>query len=138
VAGSYVHGVNTDTQEPLGTVPPYFITTTLGNRLSDRVTAAVRWQYVGAKKNSEVPDLATGSNLFIPTSSYNLVNLYIGYKINDNTTATFAVENLLDERYSPYMSVWANDFTGGAPVVEPFYSPGITLKASLKAHFGGG
>lgn len=134
LAGSHVRGRNTDTNDPLSSVPPDFLTTTLGVRVSDRLTAAVRWQAVAAKKASEIPD----DSVFIPSRSYNLVNFYLGYQINPNALASFSVENLLDEQYSPYMAVWANDFGPFGPEIIPFFNPGITFKASLKVRFGGG
>jgi hemoglobin/transferrin/lactoferrin receptor protein len=133
LAGSHVRGKNTDTGAPLDTIPPDFITTTLGTRISDRLTAAVRWQAVAAKKADEIP----AGSLFAPTGSFNLINLYLGYQISPNALAAFSIENLLDEQYSRYMSVWANDFGVTGPVNVPFPEPGITLKASLKVRFGG-
>lgn len=133
LAASYVHGRDRDSGEPLSTIPPYYVTTTLGNRFTDRITAVVRWQHVGAKSAGEIP----ADSLFIPTKAYDLVNLYLGYQINPNTVASLSVENLLDEKYSPYMQVWANDLSVPSSIV-PFPNPGITFKGSLKVRFGGG
>lgn len=136
LAGSHVQGRNKDTGSPLATVPPDFITTTLGYRFTDRLTAAVRWQAVAAKKADEIP--TDVNSLFVPTGSFNLVNLYLGYQINQYAVAALSVENLLNEQYSRYMSVWANDFGPTGPVNVPFPEPGITIKGSLKVRFGGG
>ena len=135
LAGSHVRGRNRDTGTPLATIPPDFITTTLGYRFTDRLTAAVRWQAVAAKKANEIP--ADVNNLFVPTASFNLVNLYIGYQINEYSVASLSIENLLNKQYSRYMSVWANDFGPTGPVNVPFPEPGITVKGSLKTRFGG-
>ncbi|HLL26419.1 MAG TPA: TonB-dependent hemoglobin/transferrin/lactoferrin family receptor [Xanthobacteraceae bacterium] len=135
LAASYVHGRDLDDHTPLATVPPYFVTTTLGNRITDRFTAVVRWQHVGAKPANEIP--TNNSGLFAPVGAYDLVNLYLSYQISPNALAALSIENLLNKQYSPYMQVWVNDFgpAGAAPV--PFPNPGITVKGSLKIRFGG-
>src|SRR5262249_19538806 len=55
LAGSHVRGRDTDANTPLSSVPPDFLTTTIGFRYSERVTVAARWQAVAAKKASEIP-----------------------------------------------------------------------------------
>lgn len=136
LAGSHVRGKNIDTNAPLANVPPDFLTTTIGTRLSDRLTISARWQAVAAKKAEDIPTSgAPPSSVFAPTGSYDIVNLYLGYKINQNATAALAVENLLNEQYSPYLTVFANPSGSGSPISIPL--PGITFKASLKVRFGG-
>lgn len=136
LAGSHVRGRNMDAREPLAKIPPDFITATLGTRLLDnRLTLAMRWQAVAAKKVSDIP-LDRGFPVFAPTDSFNIVNLYLGYRINENTSAALAVENILNEQYSPYLTVFANPSGSGTPLSIPL--PGITFKASLKVRFGGG
>src|SRR5262249_32905329 len=82
VAGSHVCGRNTDTGIPLAKIPPDFVTTTLGTRLLDnKLSIAIRWQAVGPKKLKDIPLDATGNPTFPPTSSFNLVNLYVGYQL---------------------------------------------------------
>jgi hemoglobin/transferrin/lactoferrin receptor protein len=134
LAGSHVRGKNVDTNAPLANVPPDFLTTTLGTRLSDRLTISARWQAVAAKKAEDIPT-DRGFSVFAPTRSYDIVNLYLGYKINQNATAALAVENLLNEQYSPYLTVFANPSGSGAPLSIPL--PGITFKGSLTVRFGG-
>src|SRR6185312_7446812 len=104
LAGSHVRGKNVNTNAPLANIPPDFLTTTLGTRLSDRLTISARWQAVGPKKASDIPLISQGFSTFAPTGSYDIVNLYLGYKINENASAALAVENLLNEQYSPYLS----------------------------------
>jgi hemoglobin/transferrin/lactoferrin receptor protein len=134
VAGSHVRGKNVDTGAPLAKVPPDFITTTLGSRfLDNRLTAAVRWQAVAAKKASDIPDGA-----YAPTSSFNVVSLYLAYQLSENAVAALAVENLFNEEYSRYMQVFAGSGAPGTPATYAFPDPGITVKASLKVRFGGG
>lgn len=137
LAGSHVRGRNLDAHEPLAKIAPDFITTTLGTRLWDnRLTLAMRWQAVAAKKASEIPVDSGGDSVYAPTGAFNIVNLYLGYQINDNTSAALSVENLLNEQYSPYLTVFANPSGSGSPLSIPL--PGITFKASLKVRFGGG
>jgi hemoglobin/transferrin/lactoferrin receptor protein len=135
LAGSHVRGKNVNTGAPLATVPPDFLTTTIGTRLNERVTVSARWQAVAAKTASEIPVDSRGFSVYAPTSSFNIVSLYLGYKLSENAQAALAVENLLNEQYSPYLTVFANPSGSGTPLSIPM--PGITVKASLKVRFGG-
>ena len=134
LAGSHVRGRNVNTGAPLATVPPDFLTTTLGTRLNDRVTISARWQAVAAKTADEIP-VSRGFSVYAPTGSFNIVSVYLGYKLSENAQAALAVENLLNEQYSPYLTVFANPTGSGTPLSIPM--PGITVKASLKVRFGG-
>ncbi len=136
LAGSHVRGKNVQTGAPLATIPPDFITTTIGTRVNERLTITARWQAVEAKTASQIPVSGNPpTSVYAPTSSYNIVSLYLGYKLNENADAGLAVENLLNEQYSPYLTVFANPSGSGSPISIPM--PGITVKASLKVRFGG-
>jgi hemoglobin/transferrin/lactoferrin receptor protein len=137
LAGSHVRGKTVQTGAPLATIPPDFITTTIGTRVNERLTITARWQAVDAKNASQIPVSGNPpTSVYAPTSSYNIVSLYLGYKLNENADAGLAVENLLNEQYSPYLTVFANPSGSGSPISIPM--PGITVKASLKVRFGGG
>lgn len=113
-------GDNQTNGQPLTTVMPNNVATTLGTRLFDRrLQASVRWQWVAAKTEQDLP---TGSALE-PTPSFNLVNAYLAYQATDWVTAQFALENLLNEQYTQYQQF--------VP------SAGITFKAGLKVTLGG-
>jgi hemoglobin/transferrin/lactoferrin receptor protein len=123
LAGSHVKGKNLDADEPLATVPPDSITTTLGTRFFEqRMTIAMKWQAVEAKKASDIPNSAAGGPAFQPTGAYDLVNLYASYQFNPDVLATFTIENLLDEQYTTYSSIAPN--------------AGISVKGALKVRFG--
>jgi hemoglobin/transferrin/lactoferrin receptor protein len=126
LAGSHIKGQNLDMDQPLATVPPDSITTTLGARFFERkMIVAVKWQAVEAKTASDIPrdNLQPGNPLvFPPTGAYNLVNLYGSYQFNPDLLATLSIENLLDEQYTTYTSI--------AP------QPGITVKGAIKIRFG--
>ena len=82
---------------------------------------------VDAKPQSEIPAGTT-----IPaTSAYTLVNLYAGYKFNDDVLAEFAVDNLFDKYYERYLDVTTS---GSSVLASP--SPGLTAKVGLKVRFG--
>ena len=122
LAGSHVRGEDLDTGAPLATVPPDSITTTLGARfLERRMTIAMKWQAVEAKKASDIPSGLAGP-AFPPTDAFNLVNLYASYQFNPDVLATFTIENLLDEQYTTYTSIAPN--------------AGITIKGALRIRFG--
>ena len=137
LAGSHVRGKNKSDGQPLANVPPDFITTTIGSRfLDNRLTVAARWQAVAAKKADDIPVSGTPpTSVYAPTSSFNIVSLYLGYLLNENATLGLAVENLFNEQYTRYTQVYANPAHGQPPLAFP--DPGITVKASLKVRFGG-
>jgi hemoglobin/transferrin/lactoferrin receptor protein len=133
LSGSKVRGRNVETGAPLAKIAPAWVATTLGWRSPDqRFTVAVRWQAVAAKKADEIP-ATSGTLAFPPTGSYNLVNLYLGYQVNENTVAALSVENLLNEQYSRYMTVYPNPAPGSAPIAFP--QPGIAVKGSFRVRF---
>ncbi|MGE4371707.1 MAG: TonB-dependent hemoglobin/transferrin/lactoferrin family receptor [Xanthobacter sp.] len=113
-------GKNKETNEPLTSVMPNTVATTLGTRLFDsRLTAAVRWQWVAAKTLEDLPS----DTALEPTPSFNLVNAYVNYQATEWVTATFALENLLNEQYTQYQQFLP--------------SAGITFKAGLRVVLGG-
>ncbi|WP_248310392.1 TonB-dependent hemoglobin/transferrin/lactoferrin family receptor [Bosea sp. 117] len=110
-----------DIGQPLSTIPPDQITTTLGFRfLDEKLTVAVRWTAVAAVTESDLPDNA----VYEPTDSFNLVSVYAGYRPNENTLWRLSVENLLDEQYTQYQNFLP--------------SAGLTVKGGLTVRFGGG
>lgn len=124
LAGQVTEGEVTageDKGQPLSTIPPDQVTTTLGARfLDEKLTVAVRWTAVAAKKASDLPD----NSVYEPTDSFNLVSIYAGYQPNANTLWRLSVENLLDEQYTQYQNFLP--------------SAGLTVKGGLTIRFGGG
>jgi hemoglobin/transferrin/lactoferrin receptor protein len=140
-AASHVRGKNVQTNEPLASVPPDSMTTTLGARFLERkMTVALRWQAFDGKKESDIPHTPPPSSdpVFLPSKPYSLVNLYANYQFNPDVLATFSVENLFDHQYTPYMSTYPVE---AGPFGPPDGSlsipgPGITVKAGIKVRFG--
>jgi hemoglobin/transferrin/lactoferrin receptor protein len=124
VAGQVTEGEVTageDKGQPLSTIPPNQVTATLGARfLDEKLTLAVRWTAVAAKKASDLPDNA----VYEPTDSFNLVSLYAGYQPSPNTLWRLSIENLFDEQYTQYQNFLP--------------SAGLTVKGGLTIRFGGG
>lgn len=111
----------TDAGQPLSTIQPDQISTTLGFRfLDEKLTVAVRWTAVAAVKASDLPT----NSVYEPTDSFNLVSVYAGYQPNESTLWRLSVENLLDEQYTQYENFLP--------------SAGLTVKAGLIVRFGGG
>ncbi len=136
LAGSHVRGHNIETGAPLAKVAPDSLTTTVGGRFLDRrLTLALRWQAVAAKHAEDIPTDASGSLVFPATGSYNLINVYLGYQIDPNTLASLSVENLLNEQYTKYMTVYPNELT---QTITGFPQPGITIKGALRIRFADG
>lgn len=110
-----------DEGQPLASVMPDQITTTLGFRfLDDKLTVAARWTAVAAVSASDLPS----NSPYEATDSFNLVSLYAGYQQNDSTLWRVSIENLLDEQYTQYQNFLP--------------SAGLTVKAGLTVRFGGG
>jgi hemoglobin/transferrin/lactoferrin receptor protein len=132
---SHVRGKNVLTGVPLSKIPPDMATTTLGARFFDRkLTLAVRWQAVSEKPLADIP-FSSGIPIFPPTGSYNLVNLYAGYDVNPDLQYSLAVENVLDEQYSRYLSSFPDPRGGSRPPIA-MPSPGLTVKGAIKVRFG--
>ena len=136
LAGSHVRGHNLETGQPLAKVAPDSLTTTIGARFLDRrLSVALRWQAVAAKRADDIPRDSTGDLVFPATESYNLINVYVGYQITPGALAAFSVENLLNEQYSKYMTAYPNELL---QQIVAFPQPGITFKGSLKIRFDEG
>jgi hemoglobin/transferrin/lactoferrin receptor protein len=103
--------------------------------LENKLTASVRWTAVAAKKASDIPDRdRNGIPDFLPTDAYNLVNLYLGYEPTPGVVASFAIENLLNEYYIPYLAGSPNIPNNPPGVIFP--GPGITYKVGGLIRFG--
>lgn len=129
VAAQHMRGRDLNNGMPLATIPPDKLVLTYGMRFFDqKVTAAVRWIGVDAKKANNIPDRdGNGQPDFDPTAGYGLVNLYLDYKPNPDTTLSVAIDNVLDRYYVPYMQESSN---------REFPGPGISFKAGVKFRFG--
>jgi hemoglobin/transferrin/lactoferrin receptor protein len=145
LAGTHhVRGRDLTNDQPLATIPPDQITTTLGARFLDRkLTLAMRWQAVMAKNPLDIPpgaEAAAGATsgppyAYYPTSAFNLVSLYAGYQIDPDRLASLSVENLLNSQYARYLNVTPSPDHGINSTPLPFYSQGITIKGSLTVRF---
>jgi hemoglobin/transferrin/lactoferrin receptor protein len=136
LAGSHIRGRNLDTGVPLLKIMPDQLLATVGARFLDRkVTVAVRWLAVDAKRREEIPNSAaiTGNPDLPPTEAYSLVNLHVGYQPHEDVTAALTVDNLFDKFYAQYLNAYAS----GQSIL-PFPSPGRTIKGTLTVRFGGG
>lgn len=131
VAGNIQRGKNTATNVGLATVQPRKVTTTGGVRLLDRtLTLSAQWSSYAAND-----DLPAG---YLPSTAYDLVNLYLTYQATKDIVLTASVENLLNEYYRPYAIPGSStDGTTQNDVLFSSPGPGITYKAGLKIHFGG-
>lgn len=131
VAGNIQRGKNTATNVGLATVQPRKVTTTGGVRLLDRtLTLSAQWSSYAANDG-----LPAG---YLPSTAYDLVNLYLTYQATKDIVLTASVENLLNEYYRPYAIPGSStDGTTQNDVLFSSPGPGITYKAGLKIHFGG-
>jgi hemoglobin/transferrin/lactoferrin receptor protein len=131
VGATLQRGKNADTNVGLATIQPRKITTTGGLRLLDRkLIISAQWASVGA-----ITDIPVG---YVPSTSYDLVNLYVAYQPTPDITLNFGVDNILNKYYRPYAIPGASaDGTTQNDVLWTSPGPGIVYKGGLKIHFGG-
>lgn len=131
VSATLQRGKNQATNIGLYSVQPQKFTTTAGVRFAEnKVILSASWTSV--KGNTDIP-----AN-YLPSTSYDLVNLYLTVKPTQNLTASFSVENLLNQYYRPYAIPRGS--VGGEAQNDAIWASagaGITLKGGLKYHFGG-
>jgi hemoglobin/transferrin/lactoferrin receptor protein len=73
------------------------------------------------------------SPTFLPATSYDLVNIFVGNQPTPDILASFTIDNLLDVYYLPYATLKSSDGTDTALAGS---APGRTYKASLRIRFG--
>ncbi|MBB4038811.1 hemoglobin/transferrin/lactoferrin receptor protein [Microvirga flocculans] len=112
VAGTVIEGRNDITGDPLNSVVPNRISTTLGLRLlDDKLTVGTRLTLVDDSKK----------NVANPTGGYGLVDLFASYRYDENISGDITIQNLFDRQYTQYLNS------------EP--SPGLTAKFGLTVKF---
>jgi hemoglobin/transferrin/lactoferrin receptor protein len=131
VAGHLMRGKNVATNIGLSTITPRKITTTGGVRLLDRrLILAAQWSSFGA--NNDVP---AG---YLPSTGYELVNLYLTWNATKDIVFSASIDNLLNQYYRPYAIPGSStDGTTQNDVLWSSPGPGRVYKAGLKVHFGG-
>jgi hemoglobin/transferrin/lactoferrin receptor protein len=131
VAGHLIRGKNVATNIGLATITPRKITTTGGVRLLDRrLILAAQWSSFGA--NNDIP---AG---YVPSTGYELVNLYLTWHATKDIMFTASIDNLLNQYYRPYAIPGSStDGTTQNDVLWTSPGPGRVYKAGLKIHFGG-
>jgi hemoglobin/transferrin/lactoferrin receptor protein len=131
VAGHLIRGKNVATNIGLSTITPRKITTTGGVRLLDRrLILAAQWSSFGA--NNDVP---AG---YLPSTGYELVNLYLTWNATKDIVFSASIDNLLNQYYRPYAIPGSStDGTTQNDVLWSSPGPGRVYKAGLKIHFGG-
>jgi hemoglobin/transferrin/lactoferrin receptor protein len=108
--------------------PEYSIDLTVSQKLfEDRLTLGGRVSHVGPRAAGFGPAIYGAAQVIAPIvwKPYTLVDVFAEYKINDNYTAAFRVENLTDQYYVDPLGL----------VNQP--GPGRTFYASLTGTFGG-
>jgi hemoglobin/transferrin/lactoferrin receptor protein len=131
VAGHLIRGKNTATNVGLATITPRKVTTTAGVRLLDRsLILSAQWSSFGANT-----DLPAG---YLPSTSYELVNIYLTWQATKDVTFTASVDNLLNQYYRPYaLPGSSSDGTTQNDVLFSSPGPGTVYKAGVKIHLGG-
>ncbi|MBR1133396.1 TonB-dependent hemoglobin/transferrin/lactoferrin family receptor [Bradyrhizobium iriomotense] len=131
VAGHYIKGKNVQTNIGLATITPTKVVTTGGVRLLDR-TLILSAQWASYGPNNDVP-----AN-YIPSTGYDLINLYLTYNATRDIVFTASIDNLLNQYYRPYAIPGSStDGTSQNDVLWTSPGPGRVYKAGMKIHFGG-
>lgn len=131
VAGHYIQGKNAQTNIGLATITPRKVVTTGGVRLLDRtLILSAQWASYGANK-----DVPTG---YVPSTGYELVNLYMTYAATKDIVFSASIDNLLNQYYRPYAIPGSStDGTTQNDVLWTSAGAGRVYKAGMKIHFGG-
>jgi hemoglobin/transferrin/lactoferrin receptor protein len=131
LSGHVIRGKNLQTNIGLSTITPRKVTTTAGVRLLDRrLVLAAQWSSFGG--NTDIP---VG---YLPSTSYELVNLYLTWAATRDIVFTASIDNLLNQYYRPYAIPGSSaDGTTQNDVLWSSPGPGRVYKAGLKIHFGG-
>ncbi|MGT2435695.1 TonB-dependent hemoglobin/transferrin/lactoferrin family receptor [Bradyrhizobium betae] len=131
VAGHYIQGKNVQTNVGLATITPRKVVTTGGVRLLDRtLILSAQWASYGANK-----DVPTG---YVPSTGYELVNLYMTYAATKDIVFSASIDNLLNQYYRPYAIPGSStDGTTQNDVLWTSAGAGRVYKAGMKIHFGG-
>jgi len=131
VAGHLIQGKNVATNVGLSTITPRKLSTTGGVRLLDRsLILAAQWVSFGPNNNVPVN--------YLPSTGYDLINLYLTWNATKDITFTASIDNLLNQYYRPYAIPTSS--TDGTPQNDVLWSspgPGRVYKAGLRIHFGG-
>lgn len=125
LAYTHVRGTDLTTGQPLKSIYPDKIVATVGLRLLDeKLLVGGRWTY--ADGQDRVPDPVNPSDPTIdetPTSSYNLVDLFATYEVNETLDLGLTLNNIFDEQYRIHRHE------------EP--EPGFNARISATIRFGG-
>lgn len=125
VAYTHVRGDDLTNNQPLKSIYPDKVVTTLGFRLwEEKLLLGGRWTY--AANQDRVPDPVDPSDPAIdetPTPSYNLVDLFATYEVNDNLDLGLTLNNIFDEQFRIHRHE------------DP--EPGFNAKIWAKVTFGG-
>lgn len=129
VSGQIQRGYNDVNGQGLATIQPNKIVTTAGVRLLDKkLTIGGNW--TSAAANNHVP-----AN-YLPSTAYDLVNLFLTYEPVKDLTFGFTVDNVLNAYYRPYaIPIGATDGTTQNDVLWTAPPPGIVYKGSMRVRF---
>jgi hemoglobin/transferrin/lactoferrin receptor protein len=132
VSATVQRGTNLQTGIGLVNVQPQKITTIAGLRLfENQLTIAAQWASI--KAYTDIP------TTYIPSTSYDLVNLYLTYRPHPDIAINFSVDNILDVYYRPYAVPGVSD-TGGASQADALWAsagPGTIYKVGARVRLGG-
>jgi len=116
LSGQLMRGVDEATDEELTSVPPNRIVAIAGFRAFDRaLEAGTKITAVAAKNGAEA--------LGLVGDAYQIVDLFAGWRFNEDASANLVLSNIFDRRYTEYPN--------GSP------SPGFNAKFSFVTKFGG-
>ncbi len=125
VAFTHVRGDNLTNGEPLKSIYPDKLVTTVGFRMmEEKLLLGGRWTYADGQDRVPAPTDPSDPNIDeTPTPSYNLVDLFATYEVNDTLQFGLTLNNIFDEQFRIHRHE------------DP--EPGFNAKISATIRFGG-
>ena len=128
VSATYLRGYNDVTNNGLATIPGNKIVTSAGIRFLDRkLTIGGSWSSVAS--NQHVP-----AN-YLPSTSYDLVNLFLTYEPVKDLWLSFNVDNVLNRYYRPYAIPKSSSTEVQNDTLWASVPPSIVYKGTMRVRF---
>ena len=133
-AFSYQYGDNETDNEPLDTINPFSLVSNLKYLFpNEKLVINLKNTYTGVPRTSSTYSSATYA--YIP-EAYNITDLQLGYKFNNNFSTNLGIYNIFDTTYYKWSDLRSN---GGDGTDDQYYQryaqPGRSIQAGFSWRF---
>ncbi len=133
-AFSYQYGDNETDNEPLDTINPFSLVSNLKYLFpNEKLVINLKNTYTGVPRTSSTYSSATYA--YIP-EAYNITDLQLGYKFNNNFSTNLGIYNIFDTTYYKWSDLRSN---GGDGTDDQYYQryaqPGTSIQAGFNWRF---